>query len=147
MLSLHKKTPILIRRWCQNWCQMKFGMFHFARKSHKNKEKPRQKPWFLWLRRQDSNLRPVAILGIFVASDVASSSADRCHSLASLFPPPAAPLLTKLCSLSRFAVPGKIYAQRSGRRFMPTAALRAPPSSRHWRRSGRLPNELRSSVS
>ena len=52
------KTPILTRRWCQNWCQMSFDMFHFFLKSYENKEKPRQKPWFLWLRRQDSNLRP-----------------------------------------------------------------------------------------
>ena len=51
-------TPIPTRRWCQNWCQTKFDMSYFAIKSHKNKEKPRQKPWFLWLRRQDSNLRP-----------------------------------------------------------------------------------------
>ena len=51
-------TPTPTPRWCQNWCQMKFGVFHFASESHKNKEKPRQKPWFLWLRRQDSNLRP-----------------------------------------------------------------------------------------
>ena len=53
-----KTTPILTRRWCQNWCQTSFDMFHFVSKSCKNKEKPRQKPWFLWLRRQDSNLRP-----------------------------------------------------------------------------------------
>ena len=30
-------------------------MFYFTSKSSENKEKPRQKPWFLWLRRQDSN--------------------------------------------------------------------------------------------
>jgi len=33
---------------------------------------------------------PVAVPGIFVAFEKASSSADRCHSLSSLFPPPAA---------------------------------------------------------
>ena len=54
----NKKTPILTRCWRQNWCQRKFGMFHFTTKSSESKEKPRQKPWFLWLRRQDSNLRP-----------------------------------------------------------------------------------------
>ncbi len=54
----NKKPPTLTRRWCQNWCQKEFDMFHFSSKSHISKEKPRQKPWFLWLRRQDSNLRP-----------------------------------------------------------------------------------------
>jgi len=33
---------------------------------------------------------PVAVPGIFVALEKASSSADRCHSLGSLHPPPAA---------------------------------------------------------
>jgi hypothetical protein len=33
---------------------------------------------------------PVAVPGIFVADGAASSSADRCHSLSSLHPPPAA---------------------------------------------------------
>ena len=41
-------------RWCQNWCQIRLSIFHFVSKSHENKEKPRQKPWILWLRRQDS---------------------------------------------------------------------------------------------
>ena len=33
-----------------------FDISHFVSKSHINKEKPRQKPWFLWLRRQDSRV-------------------------------------------------------------------------------------------
>ena len=33
---------------------------------------------------------PVAVPGIFLADGAASSSADRCHSLGSLFPPQAA---------------------------------------------------------
>ena len=33
---------------------------------------------------------PVAVPGIFVGDKAPSSSADRCHSLSSLFPPPAA---------------------------------------------------------
>ena len=33
---------------------------------------------------------PVAVPGIFLADKAASSSADRCHSLRSLAPPPAA---------------------------------------------------------
>ena len=44
---LKEKAPIVPLRWHQNWCQMKFDIPHFAIKSHKNKEKPRQKPWFL----------------------------------------------------------------------------------------------------
>jgi len=27
---------------------MSFDIFHFISKSYENKEKPRQKPWFLW---------------------------------------------------------------------------------------------------
>jgi len=38
----------------------------------------------------DSNLRPVAMPGIFVADGAAFAAADRCHSLRSLHPPPAA---------------------------------------------------------
>ena len=38
----------------------------------------------------DSNLRPVAVPGIFVADGAAFAAADRCHSLRSLYPPPAA---------------------------------------------------------
>ena len=60
---------------------MKLGMFHSASKSHKNKEKPRQKPWFLWLRRQDSNLRPVAVPYIFGGGHSRLENIDRCHSL------------------------------------------------------------------
>jgi len=33
---------------------------------------------------------PVAVTGIFLADGAAASSADRCHSLSSLHPPPAA---------------------------------------------------------
>ena len=29
----YKTTPILNRRWRQNWCQTEFDMFHFALKS------------------------------------------------------------------------------------------------------------------
>jgi len=46
-VALNKAT--LSRRWCQNWCQTRIGMFYFVLKSSENKEKPRQKPWFLWL--------------------------------------------------------------------------------------------------
>ena len=41
-------------------------------------------------RQDDSMPCPVAVPGIFVADVAASSSADRCHSLASLYLPQAA---------------------------------------------------------
>ena len=44
----NKKPPTLTRRWRQSWCQMGLGVFDFTIKSSKSKEKPRQKPWFLW---------------------------------------------------------------------------------------------------
>lgn len=39
-------TPIATPRWCQNWCQMRFDIFHFASKSSISKEKPHQTVWF-----------------------------------------------------------------------------------------------------
>ena len=46
---------------------------------------------------------PVVVSGIFLAGSAASSSADRCHSLGSLYPPPAA-----VVSLPNRATPGHI---------------------------------------
>ena len=43
-----------------------------------------------WLRRQDSNLRPVAVPYIFRGGQSRLESIDRCHSLASFLPSPAA---------------------------------------------------------
>ena len=50
----------------------------------------RRLQWLLRLREEDSNLRPVAVPDIFLGSSVPSSAIDRCHSLASFLPPPAA---------------------------------------------------------
>ena len=44
------------------WC---LAHFHTIPKSYENKEKPRLLPWFLWLRRQDSNLRPPGYESLF----------------------------------------------------------------------------------
>ena len=45
---------------------------------------------FLWLRRQDLNLRPVAVPYIFYGGRCRLENIDRCHSLPSLLPPQAA---------------------------------------------------------
>ena len=47
-------------------------------------------PVFLWLRRQDSNLCPVAVPYIFGGGQNRLENIDRCHSLSSFLPPPAA---------------------------------------------------------
>ena len=49
--SFEDNCSKVVPKWC-------LAHFHTMLKSYKSKEKPRQTPWFLWLRRQDSNLRP-----------------------------------------------------------------------------------------
>ena len=44
----------------------------------------------LWLRRQDSNLRPVAVPDKIFGLTLILDFIDRCHALSSLHPPPAA---------------------------------------------------------
>ncbi|MBE6920835.1 MAG: hypothetical protein E7468_04645 [Ruminococcaceae bacterium] len=46
--------------------------------------------FLFWLRRQDSNLRPVAVPYIFCGGQSRLENIDRCHSLRSLHLPPAA---------------------------------------------------------
>ncbi|MBQ3252522.1 MAG: hypothetical protein IJB02_04710, partial [Oscillospiraceae bacterium] len=55
---------------------------------------------------------PVAVPGIFVADGAASSSADRCHSLRSLYPPQAA-----LPSLPRFSLASPVQIGISNKKI------------------------------
>ena len=92
----HKNSYITNLRWRQNWCQMKFGMSHFAIKSHTNKEKPRQSRGFLWLRRQDSKLRPP---GYELLKSVFYGAAQRLLALFQGKPGDRCPLQTALSTL------------------------------------------------
>jgi len=66
---------------------------------------------------------PVAVPGIFVAFEKASSSADRCHSLSSLYPPPAA-----LASLP----PGSCLGEELDYSFVSVSFARDSRSVRIW---------------
>ena len=69
---------------------------------------------------------PVAVPGIFVAVGAASSSADRCHSLRSLHPPPAAlPSLPPPFRQGRLWLVRLTFCSRK-RKFMAFAPNRTP---------------------